>query len=72
MPWKVNEKMLLIYRQMLPRKEFEHGINKVKKYDNDKNEKGQMADEFIGDFAPFGKFIGVQQFLLIDDIKRLE
>ena len=72
MPWEVNEKMLLIYRQMLPRKEFEHGINKVKKYNNDKNEKGQMADEFIGDFAPFGKFIDIQQFLLIDDIKKIE
>jgi hypothetical protein len=72
MPWKVNEKMLLIYRQMLPKREFENGIDKVKKFDNNKNEMEQQADKYIKGFAPFGKFIAVQQFLMIDDIKKME
>ena len=72
MPWKVDEKMLLIYRQMLPKDAFKHGIDKVKKYDNSKNETGQMADEFIGEFAPFGTFLNTQQFLRINDITTME
>ena len=71
MPWKVNEKMLLIYRQMLPKKEFENGIDKVIKFDNDKNEIGQEADKYIKGYAPFGKFIGIQLFLQIDDLKKM-
>ena len=72
MPWKVDEKMLLIYRQMLPKDAFKHGIDKVKKYDNSKNETGQMADEFIGEFAPFGTFLNTQHFLRINDITTME
>ena len=57
MPWKVKEKMMLVYRHMLPADGFKNGINSVPFYDGSKPEKGQEGSQFIGDYAPRGKLI---------------
>lgn len=57
MPWKATNEMLLVYRHMLPKADYVHGINQVADYVGDKPEKGQEGRAFIGDYAPVGRLI---------------
>ena len=68
MPWLVNEKMLLIYRNMLPNTNFKNGANAVVKFDKNKPVKDQLASRFIGSFAPTGFFYLSMMFLKFDTI----
>ena len=54
MPWKSSDKMLMVYRHMLPSADFEYGVDKVPVFDLDKPDVGQVAGLFIGDYAPRG------------------
>jgi len=54
MPWKVRDKMLLVYRHMLPRADFKYGIDKVPSFDPDKPKYGQEGRAYIADYAPVG------------------
>ena len=56
MPWLVNEKMLLVYRNMLPNPNFKYGANSVNNIDKTKPLPNQYGDEFIGNYAPIGHF----------------
>ena len=71
-PWRVKEKMLLVYRHMLPNDSFQYGINSVPTLDESKPGKGQEGSAFIGDYAPVGSLIPKNEFLKyikIPDIK---
>lgn len=68
MPWLVNEKMLLIYRNMLPNTNFKNGANAVVKFDKNKPVKDQLASRFIGSFAPTGFLFKYDVFLKFDTI----
>lgn len=57
MPWKVHQKMLLVYRHMLPGNGFTNGIDQVPSVDKQKSPEGQEGSAFIGKFAPTGKLI---------------
>lgn len=57
MPWKTDEKMLLIYRHMLPNPDFKQGIDKVASYDPEKPAADQVAIKTIGDYAMVGKLV---------------
>ncbi len=57
MPWLVGEKMLLVYRHMLPRADFANGIDKVPAFDRTLPKKGQEGGAHIGDYAPVGVLI---------------
>lgn len=63
MPWVVNEKMLLIYRNMLPNPNYKKATNSVPKLDKSKPIKEQTATNFIGNFAPIGFFFTMDSFL---------
>lgn len=56
-PWKVHQKMLLVYRHMLPSPDFKNGINHVPVVDKSAPHAGQEGAAFIGDYAPVGKLI---------------
>ncbi len=57
MPWKVGQKMLLVYRHMLPRADYAFGIDKVPGFVKDTPEAGQEGRAHIGDYAPIGKLM---------------
>lgn len=67
MPWKTKNKMLIIYRQMLPLKQYKFGIDKVPQYDPNK-QFNQYGSIYIQDYSPVGRFISLQDFLLINDL----
>jgi hypothetical protein len=54
MPWLVKDKMLLIYRNMLPNPTYKNGVNCVPGYDKNNPEKNHEADFYIGAYAPMG------------------
>lgn len=62
-PWLVHDKVVMIYRHMLPAKNFAHGIDKVPVTDKSKPIKGQEATAFIGDYAPTAKFVPTADLL---------
>jgi len=68
MPWLVHEKMLLIYRNMLPSPNFVYGANSVNKLDKTKPVKDQVANRFIGNYAPTGFMFKYDTFLKFDKI----
>ena len=57
MPWKAGNKMLMIYRHMLPNADFAHGIHKVKPFDPKLPAADQVAIKTIGQYAMIGKMI---------------
>lgn len=57
MPWKVGNKMLLIYRHMLPNSNFEFGINNVPSFVHDQRAEDQYAYKTIGSYAMSGKLV---------------
>lgn len=57
MPWLAGDKMLLIYRHMLPNPSFKHGIDKVPSYVSGKPAADQIAIKTIGDYAMIGKLV---------------
>lgn len=63
MPWKTDNKMVILYRQMLPHTGFENGINSVPIYDETKEEKGQEGQAYIGDYAPIGKLFSPEEIM---------
>lgn len=63
MPWLVNDKMLLIYRNMLPSIGFKYGANNVPKINPSKELKSQIGSNFIGDYSPVGQFFNYEDFL---------
>ncbi len=68
MPWKVHEKMLLVYRHMIPRADFANGNDKVPTIDHSKPAEGQRGTKFIGDYAPTGKLIPLQDVLAAEKL----
>jgi len=72
MPWKAKEKMLLIYRHMLPKDDYEHGINQVAIFSHEKPEQGQEGSAFIGDYSPIGKLISKQDALSLKELPELK
>lgn len=63
MPWKVHDKMLLVYRHMMPRKDFGGGIDKVPVFEKGEPARGQSGTVAIGDYAPIGKFLSLRDLL---------
>lgn len=63
MPWLVNEKLLLIYRNMLPNPKFKFGTNSVKKINKAEPLPNQYGDNFIGNYSPIGFFFNKDVFL---------
>ncbi len=63
MPWLVSEKMLLVYRHMLPNKNFKYGTNSVNKMDKSEPLTNQYGNKFIGNYAPVGFFFNKDVFL---------
>ena len=57
MPWQSGQKMLLIYRHMLPGTNFENGIDKVAVFDSSKPVSEQFAIKTIGSYALVGQLI---------------
>lgn len=57
MPWQAGDKMLLIYRHMLPNSDFAQGIDKVTSYDPAKPAADQLAIKKIGASALAGKLV---------------
>lgn len=57
MPWEATDKMLMVYRHMLPTAGFKNGVDKVPVFDLDKPAVEQAASLFIGDYAPRGILI---------------
>jgi hypothetical protein len=70
MPWLVNEKMLLVYRNMLPNPKFKYGTNSVKKIDKAKPLTNQYGDKFIGNYAPIGFFLNKDVLLNSEAIPK--
>ena len=54
MAWQVRDKMLLVYRNMIPRADYKTGVNSVPFYDHAKPASSQTGRTFIGDYAPVG------------------
>ena len=71
MPWKTREKMLLIYRQMLPRSDFMQGIDKVPPYDPGKPASGQDASLSIGDHAITGRLMDPAELMSMTSLQGL-
>lgn len=67
MPWKATDDMLLVYRHMLPKDDYPHGVNQVPDYNPEKPEKGQEGRAFIGDYAPVGKLISRKEAATLKD-----
>ena len=65
MPWKVHDKMLLVYRHMIPRKDFSGATDKVPLAKHDKPKAGQEGNAFIGDYSPTGKFFPLKEVLSV-------
>jgi hypothetical protein len=68
MPWLVGEKMLLVYRHMLPRADFANGIDKVPAFDRSRPKEGQEGAAFIGDYAPVGLLVDTDALLAMPDL----
>ena len=63
MPLKVRDKMILIYRQMLPKAGFKYSINNVPVASPDKPESNQPAFKVIGDYALRAKLVDTNTLL---------
>jgi len=63
MPWLVKEKMLLIYRHMLPKEGYKYGVDSVATLNKSKPAKGQEGSVFIGEYSPLGALIPKAQLL---------
>ncbi len=63
MPWLVGEKMLLIYRHMLPNPDYKNGTNSVPAMDKSKSPIDQSGDKAIGEYSPIGFFFNKDTFL---------
>lgn len=68
MPWLVNDKMMLVYRNMLPRSGYTKGVNAVPKFEKSKGEASQRGEKFIGAYAPIGKIVTKDALLSMDKI----
>ena len=71
MPWLVGDKMLLVYRNMMPRAGYTKGVNAVPKFDKTKNETLQRGEKFIGEYAPVGKAIAADALMSMEKIPKL-
>lgn len=63
MPWLANEKMLLVYRNMLPNLNFKYGTNAVNMIDKTKPLSNQYGEKYIGNYAPVGFFFNKEVLL---------
>jgi hypothetical protein len=63
MPWVVGDKMLLIYRHMLPNPDYKIGTNSVPIMDKSKSPIEQSGDKTIGEYSPIGFFFNKDAFL---------
>lgn len=70
MPWLVKDKMLLIYKNMLPNVNYKNGVNAVVKFDRTKSEDSQRGDVFIGEYAPIGKLLPANSFVKLKNIPQ--
>lgn len=70
MPWRVKDKILLIYRHMLPNKDFENGIDKVTTYDPSQPLEDQIASKTIGAYAMVGKLVESTTILSMSEFPR--
>ena len=70
MPWRVGEKMLLVYRHMLPRADFAYGIDKVPAFDKTRPAPEQAGHVSIGDYAPTGLLVDEGAVLAADSFPQ--
>jgi len=70
MPWKTGEKMLLIYRHMLPSANFKQGIDKVASFDPKKPAKDQIAIKTIGAYALTGKLVPTSSLSALSEFPK--
>ncbi len=54
---------ILFYRQMLPRADFAGSVARVPVYNYTQPEAGQRAENFIGIYAPVGKYCSITSFM---------
>ena len=71
MAWQVGEKMLLVYRNMLPRAGYEHGTDSVPFYDHGRSAASQAGRAFIGDYAPVGLLVAEEDILAADGLPAI-
>ncbi len=70
MPWLAGNKLLMIYRHMLPATEFSKGIDKVKPFDPQQPSADQVAVKTIGNYALAGKIMTRDGILAMSEFPR--
>ncbi|OAZ05491.1 hypothetical protein [Flavobacterium succinicans] len=70
MPWLTKEKMLLIYRNMLPNENYKLGVNSVPEMDKTKPAEKQRGERFIGEFSPISNFFSTEIFMKSTSIPK--
>ncbi len=70
MPWLAGEKVLMIYRHMLPATEFSRGIDKVKPYDPKQPAEEQVAVRTIGKYALAGELTTRDSVLAMSEFPK--
>lgn len=63
MVWYNLTNPMLLYRQMVPHPDFSGSIANVPHYDPEQPAAGQEAQNFIGDYAPYGRYCSITAFV---------
>jgi len=70
MPWLTKDKMLLIYRNMLPNENYKLGANSVPRMDKTKPAENQRGEIFIGEYSPTAFFFSAEKFMKSSSIPK--
>jgi len=62
-PWGIHVNRSMIYRQMCPAEDFEGSVLRVPIFSKELPLDGQRAEEYIGAYAPVGRYVTMTEFI---------